>query len=114
MNFFNLPDDLGLLNELWEKIHVRGSFVNCSIRQKKLNTTPYTPYAGKFSQDHRPIDIYKMKAQNKRNKNTVGFVTSETKFSAEHRNKPGVLICMLHRGDFTSENKTSYQRRGQK
>lgn len=111
MNFFNLLDDLGLLNEQWEGIHVRESFVNCSILQKKLNTTSYTPYANSY----RIIYLYiQNEGAKQTEQNIVGFVTPETKFSAEHRNKPGMLIYMLHCCDCTSENKTFYQRRGQR
>lgn len=80
-----------------EKIRMREkSFVNCSRVQ---------------ANSHRIIDRYIQNESAKQTEqNAVEFVT-ETKFSTEHRNKPGVLICMLHCGDFTSENKTSYQRR---
>lgn len=64
---------------------------------------------------HRIIHLYIQNEEAEQTEqNTVGSVTLETKFSAEHRNKPGVLIYMLHCGDCTSENKTSYQRKGQR
>lgn len=87
----------------------------CQLQHSPEETKHHTLHPHMQANSYRIIYLYKQNEGAKQTEqNTVGFVTSETKFSAEHRNKPGVLIYMLHCGDCTSENKTSYQRRGQR